>query len=146
MSSLTGLPEAAFRRQALVTGAWKEGIDWRMVGNTLEVHADAFERWSEEKRPAPPSAPEPARKRRAPDAGHTNLYRHFDQHGRLLYVGISLRVMYRLQQHLGASSWAGQIARVEIASYPSRDIALAAEKRAIENERPLHNIVHASRP
>jgi len=72
----------------------------------------------------------------------TNLYRHFDADGKLLYVGISLSAISRLGQHQDHSHWFGSIARVEIVSFPSRADAIAAEREAIKNEKPLHNIVH----
>lgn len=68
-----------------------------------------------------------------------NLYRHFDSDGRLLYVGISLSAVTRLQQHATASHWFKDIARVEIEKLVSREAALNAERHAILNENPIHN-------
>jgi hypothetical protein len=79
----------------------------------------------------------------APEATETKptaLYRHFDSDGRLLYVGISLSAIIRLAEHR-ASPWFDDIARVEIERHPTRKAALAAERKAIRDERPLHNIV-----
>ena len=73
----------------------------------------------------------------------TCLYRHFDEKGNLLYVGVSLSVMARLSQHRSASEWFGDIARVEIEHHPNRGAALEAEKKAIREEKPKHNIAHA---
>jgi hypothetical protein len=75
--------------------------------------------------------------------GPTDLYRHFDANGTLLYVGISLSAIGRLQAHKGSSHWSNNIARVTIENFPTREMALAAEVRAIQSERPLHNVVHA---
>lgn len=69
----------------------------------------------------------------------TNLYRHRDEAGRLLYVGISLNALTRLRQHQAGSGWFQKIARVDIETHPSRSAALAAENRAIRNEAPLYN-------
>jgi hypothetical protein len=69
----------------------------------------------------------------------TALYRHYDAKGRLLYVGISLSALARLRQHQERSSWANAITRVTIEWHPSREVARAAEKRAIREERPIHN-------
>lgn len=69
------------------------------------------------------------------------LYRHLDKEGRLLYVGISYRTIERLVGgHKQASHWFDQVARIEIERFPSREEALKAEGRAIENEKPLFNI------
>lgn len=69
----------------------------------------------------------------------TALYRHFDAHGSLLYVGISNDVLRRLCQHQDRSHWAAQIARVDIEHHPSRTAALTAEAMAIEREAPRWN-------
>lgn len=71
----------------------------------------------------------------------TDLYRHFDADGRLLYVGISLSTAARLTQHRATSHWFHKIARVEIEKHPSRHTALKAEKQAILNERPICNLL-----
>ena len=76
----------------------------------------------------------------------TALYRHFDAHDVLLYVGISLSPIYRLSSHRAGSSWADKIARVSIQWLPTRAEALQAEAYAIATESPLHNIVGRARP
>ena len=76
----------------------------------------------------------------APETRPTALYRHFDSDGRLLYVGISLSAIIRLAEHR-ASPWFDDIAHVEIEHRSTRKAALAAERAAIRNEKPLHNIV-----
>lgn len=72
----------------------------------------------------------------------TELYRHFDSSGRLLYVGISLSTPQRLQQHMRGSKWAAEIERVEIERFPSRRDAIGAEIKAIISEKPLWNVAH----
>lgn len=71
----------------------------------------------------------------------TALYRHFDAAGALLYVGISLSVVQRLQQHKRAAGWFGEIARVDVQWHPTREAALAAERAAICAEGPSWNVV-----
>lgn len=73
----------------------------------------------------------------------TALYRHFDAFGRLLYVGISGSHLRRLAQHADGASWATDIASVTVDHYPTRAVAVAAERQAIRTERPAHNIAHA---
>lgn len=75
----------------------------------------------------------------------TNLYRHRDSAGNLLYVGISLSAVERLKQHMVASGWSSEIATVEIARYPTRMDALNAERDAIQKEDPLWNRQHSRR-
>ena len=76
----------------------------------------------------------------------TELYRHFDAEGRLLYVGVSLSTTVRLMGHKERSEWANRIATITIERFPTRSAALQAERAAIKAEKPLHNIVHASKP
>lgn len=71
----------------------------------------------------------------------TALYRHFDAAGALLYVGISLHSIERTMAHRVGAHWYRSIARIEIQWLPSRADAMRAEREAITNERPLHNIV-----
>lgn len=73
----------------------------------------------------------------------TALYRHYAQDGSLLYVGISCKPITRLKQHEHDSSWAVEIARVEVSRFESREAALKAEREAIQKERPKFNKVHA---
>lgn len=73
-------------------------------------------------------------------AGQTTLYRHFDKRGRLLYVGVSHDALKRANDHFRDKSWAKDVARFDVQHFPSRDLALAAEKTAIIAELPLHNI------
>lgn len=70
----------------------------------------------------------------------THLYRHFDQDGVLLYVGISLNAIQRLSQHRDHSSWFGSIARVEIKTFETREAAMEAERVTIANENPKYNV------
>lgn len=70
-----------------------------------------------------------------------NLYRHFDDAGQLLYVGISLSALARLSSHR-SSPWFDSISVVKIETLSSRSEALIAERKAIINEKPLHNKIH----
>jgi predicted GIY-YIG superfamily endonuclease len=70
----------------------------------------------------------------------TFLYRHFDKDGKLLYVGISLNHMARLQQHKEASKWFDQIANVKVEQFATRMEAMLAETKAINEENPIYNI------
>ncbi len=74
----------------------------------------------------------------------TALYRHYAQDGTLLYVGISLSAVHRLGQHKDNAHWYCNISRVDIEQFKTRGDALLAEKTAIQQEHPLHNIKHQS--
>ena len=68
------------------------------------------------------------------------LYRHFDASGALLYVGIAKDALRRTAQHMAKSHWAHQMARVTFEHFDNRKSAEAAERRAILEENPMHNI------
>jgi predicted GIY-YIG superfamily endonuclease len=71
----------------------------------------------------------------------TQLYRHFDKRGRLLYVGVSLNTVARLAQHRDQAHWFDRITRIEIESFATRQEACKAEAEAIREERPFYNKV-----
>jgi len=70
------------------------------------------------------------------------LYRFYGSGGELLYIGISRQWPDRFKQHGRDKYWFGDIARIEIEYVDSRERALDEEKRAIQSERPLHNVTH----
>jgi predicted GIY-YIG superfamily endonuclease len=69
-------------------------------------------------------------------AGRTALYRLYGPEG-LLYVGISTCPLTRIRTHLQQQSWGPHVIGIRI-DYP-RD-AHAAEREAVQAERPLHNV------
>jgi predicted transcriptional regulator len=74
---------------------------------------------------------------------NTDLYRHYDAAGNLLYVGISKSTLTRLGQHQSNAHWYNAIAKVEIEKFQSRQEALDAERSAIIRENPAHNTLHS---
>lgn len=72
----------------------------------------------------------------------TALYRHYDQNGVLLYVGISDHLSSRDRQHLAGSPWHKLVSKTETDWCVSRDHARALESVAIRYENPLHNVMH----
>lgn len=72
----------------------------------------------------------------------TALYRFFDEHDALLYIGISKHIPVRLGQHSDDKPWYTQVVRIAVEHHPSRPAALDAEKKAIQSERPKFNVVH----
>lgn len=69
----------------------------------------------------------------------SQVYRHFDKQGNLLYVGCSLSAVHRLSQHSQVSPWFTEIAKIDVEKFNSRDAALAAERQAIQTEKPKYN-------
>ncbi|WP_460057134.1 GIY-YIG nuclease family protein [Pseudomonas sp. S2_D06] len=76
------------------------------------------------------------------DDNGRELYRHFDASKRLLYVGISLCTISRLSQHRRSSRWANDIVYIEVERFPTKELAVEAEKQAIILENPIWNVIH----
>lgn len=74
----------------------------------------------------------------------TTLYRAFDSEGVLLYVGIAVDWGRRWSQHRERSHWYGQVTRVELEQHSTRSGAREAERQAVEDEKPIHNIEHTA--
>ncbi len=80
-----------------------------------------------------------------PGTGSCSLYRHYDEEGRLLYVGVSLAPISRLREHRYQSRWFYRISVVKIEHFATRAEAVSAEVTAIETEEPMFNTVHVPR-
>lgn len=75
-----------------------------------------------------------------------HLYRHFAADGSLLYVGISLHALKRLIDHRDQALWFGEIATVTLEKFGSREAVKKAERKAIETEKPKHNVIFNTPP
>lgn len=75
----------------------------------------------------------------------TALYRLYPQTGELLYVGITDHLKVRLAAHAKDKAWWPQVTRKTVAWYPTKPEAADAEARAIQEERPVHNIAEPAR-
>lgn len=73
-----------------------------------------------------------------------DLYRFYDEHETLLYVGISLSAAARASQHRATQPWWHEVTRMDVEHIDTDDRAEAEriEARVILAERPLHNVVH----
>lgn len=71
----------------------------------------------------------------------TTLYRHFNTAGELLYIGISIDAFNRYKQHAKEKAWIGEITSTTYEPCETREIALLAEKLAIQREKPKYNII-----
>jgi predicted GIY-YIG superfamily endonuclease len=77
----------------------------------------------------------------------TAVYRIFSADDTLLYVGMSVSPETRFADHRTCKRWMREDAHhYRIAWYGTRAEADAEEKRAIRQERPLHNSMHRVRP
>lgn len=70
------------------------------------------------------------------------LYRFYSATGQLLYVGITMSPPDRFKSHRKTKEWWESVSGITVESYDSRDDLVRAERRAIQVERPLHNVVH----
>jgi predicted GIY-YIG superfamily endonuclease len=68
------------------------------------------------------------------------LYRFFAADERLLYVGMTINPARRFEKHRGDKSWWSEVARIEVAHYPTLEALRVAERQAIKSEKPVHNI------
>lgn len=70
------------------------------------------------------------------------LYRFWDAHDVLLYVGISVDSPTRIANHMRDKPWWGDVETIKFTKYPNRKAALEAEAEMIRTLKPLYNVVH----
>lgn len=99
----------------------------RWAAKALGVSAEAVKKYG------------PRRPRKPLREGRTALYRHFDDGGVLLYVGITNNPEARVALHAYHAEWLAYSARCDVEWHEDRPAALAAERAAIRDERPLFN-------
>lgn len=75
------------------------------------------------------------------DPAHV-LYRFYSATGQLLYVGITMNPPQRFKNHRDSKAWWEQVSGITVENYPTRGDLEQAERRAIQVERPLHNVIH----
>lgn len=73
------------------------------------------------------------------------LYRFYSATGQLLYVGITANPPTRFKAHRRTKDWWSEVVGITLENYATREDLANAERRAIQVERPLHNVVHAKR-
>lgn len=71
-----------------------------------------------------------------------DLYRLYDNTGRLLYIGITSRGPRRWREHMRDKPWWKDVETIHLEHHPNRTAVEQAELQAIKTERPLHNIAH----
>lgn len=70
------------------------------------------------------------------------LYRHFDEDGVLLYLGVTDDPGRRRVEHERVSSWSAAVASTTIEKFSTRAVALNAERAAVIAECPKFNRVY----
>jgi hypothetical protein len=71
------------------------------------------------------------------------LYRIYDGHNTLLYIGISRQGIARIRTHCEEKEWADEICRIDLEDCADDEAqARAKERQAIVDERPKYNVVH----
>lgn len=98
------------------------------------------------KTPHMPPCPSLYRGARGLGSGKQTLYRFWSHNHELLYIGISSNLPQRITEHRQNKKWWTDIATITVEHFPDRASVSAAEKIAIQNERPLWNIAHNRHP
>lgn len=70
------------------------------------------------------------------------LYRFYDTHGALLYVGRTINIPARLTNHRRQKTWWPDVADIRLQQLDTHEALVEAERSAIINEHPMHNVVH----
>lgn len=73
------------------------------------------------------------------------VYRFYDEEKKLLYVGVTSNPGRRMENHAAEKPWWEEVRVVLVEHFPTRDAALQAEREAIWQEKPLHNVAHTLR-
>lgn len=71
--------------------------------------------------------------------GHTAIYRLFDEHERLLYVGITNTLLRRIREHAAEKPWWPDVAFRTVTWHEDRADAEGEETNALLTENPAHN-------
>lgn len=79
------------------------------------------------------------------DATPTSLYRYYDKHDVLVYVGITNRGVGRNHEHSRRAEWWPYVVRQEVEHFPDRARALHAESTLIQKHMPPFNTQHNGR-
>lgn len=70
------------------------------------------------------------------------LYRFYDAHGHLLYVGITQNPPSRFRSHEETKTWWELVADIKLETFASRLELAVAERAAITAEVPFYNVTH----
>lgn len=77
------------------------------------------------------------------DVPDWRLYRIFGRNQILLYIGMTANWSYRIRDHHKKQPWSAEIRQIILSDpYLDEESLIAAERDAIEEERPKYNIVY----
>lgn len=79
-----------------------------------------------------------AKQKSRPPQIHT-LYICYNQHGEMIYVGISLDAGRRLKQHSRDKDWFPEVSTIDVRHFGSRLDLVQAEKDMIQANAPRYN-------
>lgn len=68
------------------------------------------------------------------------VYLMYDAYGHLLYVGITNNLRNRLSAHYAEKPWIGEVAKIEVERYDTREESKTRESYLIADRGPLFNI------
>jgi predicted GIY-YIG superfamily endonuclease len=81
------------------------------------------------------------------DRRNHDLYRMRDLSGRLLYIGVTNGGLRRFMEHAKDKTWWREVSTIDVEHvHCSRSAIELLEREAIQNERPLYNVVHNVAP
>lgn len=72
----------------------------------------------------------------------TGVYTMRNKDKETLYVGMSKDPKKRAKQHAKKKDWYPEVTKTKVKTYPNRESAAKAEKKAIQSKSPKYNIVH----
>ena len=72
----------------------------------------------------------------------TSVYRYYDRHGILIYVGMTSRGAQRQGEHVASKDWWQFVARQEVDHFPTAAAARAHERQTIASRLPPFNTQH----
>lgn len=73
------------------------------------------------------------------------VYFMYSQNGYLLYVGITNNLRNRLYDHWKTKPWIGEVHRIEVETYKTREEAKSRETEVILGQGPVYNIAENQR-
>ncbi len=71
-----------------------------------------------------------------------SLYRLYDAEDVLLYVGVTLDLKQRLNNHATQQPWWLEVARIKVTHLSSREDSETLERAVIQLDRPKYNVTH----
>lgn len=71
---------------------------------------------------------------------NTDVYRIFDAHGNLLYVGCAVNVFSRFRGHRPYAQWWNESDTAVVEQYANRHLARHMEAVIIRDEKPRYNV------